>query len=1295
MTTLLCVLLFLAELTSADSMAFAAPEKALSAQQPDEMGQGQSERVESEEAEILEEESGANSEERGMSEEIDSSEETDSKTPGTQENAAQEESTGETEAGEAMPEVQEGNTEETETQEGNTEETGTQESEIEKTETQEPVAEEIEESATQPADEATEGMAEDGADGMQIEAAQSIPLASDDIAGGVSQNITWVIDANGKLTVTGSGNSSRVWPWSDYKTSIRSAEIHWTGATYAGGMFNGCSNLTSLDVSDFDTQNITDMSGMFIDCSNLVNLDLGNFDTQNVTNMSNMFYGCSSLVNLNLSNFATQNVTNMAHMFAHCISLHNIDLSSFNTQNVTNMSQMFMDCISLGNIDLSGFDTQNVTDMSYMFGCSGVHSDPSSLRKIDLSSFDTQNVTDMSGMFWHCDSLEHLNVSSFDTRNVMDMSSMFGCCGNLDNLDLSNFNTQSVTDMSYMFAGCSNLTSLTLSSFNTQNVTNMHRMFLSCFSLGNIDLSSFDTQNVIDMSYMFGYCSSLTSLNLSSFDTRNAAAGTAFDGCYGLNTLWTPKAGQCSLPPTATDREVWQLSDGTIVQQDFTDLTHSIQVRKYRLSAQEPDEGSADDQLQYVRNLTQASLRNADAESKAAIQNAIYNLLFKAEYRPLRSEILGDTMTYTGTRDAVARWPIQNKDYGTQVFYGCSVTDARLGTVTYNTASAGCMSYACFATAYVYGTSGTSRTAITPTGDSVRDFIRSYADPGEQLRYDMPHSIVFLGEKSDGDGFYYINYDGGDDAAGHVYHDLYVASYARYADFAAKLAGYGSRLSIFDANYGSYYSQTAASAADVRSGRGAARIVTRLACPIEATVERNGEILDSRTPGAASFGTVAREGEEILFTLDYAPDYRLTVLGTGEGGMTLTLEYYDAAETLLDRRKFVDMPIRTETEIMSGGFDPQAAFVLYRSEGGTVMDAWGAGIGETVYGEDAIFRGDNQSGADHTRFITFDANGGTIGGESSAVLATDDHAMLTALPTAVRDGYTFKGWYTSPVHGVKVDETRIYMEDTTLYAQWEKAEDDNPGGNDAPGEDTEGEVPKEDIPEGGIPEGLWIAAIGDRIYTGRQVKPEVHVYDGRKRLKEGRDYTVGYRNHTKAADGSAAKAPTVTVKGKGNYSGTETATFTILPVSLTDSSVTAQDLIVAYNGKVQKKAVSVLFNGKKLSANKDYTVSYPALAEGVAGAYREAGTYEILLTAKAGGNFTGTRTVKLDITKATLLSKATVKKIPDQNYSGSAVMPKPTVTWKGNVLTENTDYTIAYENNTEVGTAAMILKGSG
>ena len=56
-------------------------------------------------------------------------------------------------------------------------------------------------------------------------------------------------------------------------------------------MFNKCSSLTSLNLFNFNTNNVTNMYGMFSQCSSLTSLNLSNFNTNNVTNMEGMFSG--------------------------------------------------------------------------------------------------------------------------------------------------------------------------------------------------------------------------------------------------------------------------------------------------------------------------------------------------------------------------------------------------------------------------------------------------------------------------------------------------------------------------------------------------------------------------------------------------------------------------------------------------------------------------------------------------------------------------------------------------------------------------------------------------------------------------------------------------------------------------------------------------------------------------------------------------------------------------------------------------------------------------------------------
>lgn len=60
-------------------------------------------------------------------------------------------------------------------------------------------------------------------------------------------------------------------------------------------MFFNCNKLTTLDVSNFNTQKVTNMGSMFAYCSSLTSLDVSNFDTQTATTMEDMFQNCSEL----------------------------------------------------------------------------------------------------------------------------------------------------------------------------------------------------------------------------------------------------------------------------------------------------------------------------------------------------------------------------------------------------------------------------------------------------------------------------------------------------------------------------------------------------------------------------------------------------------------------------------------------------------------------------------------------------------------------------------------------------------------------------------------------------------------------------------------------------------------------------------------------------------------------------------------------------------------------------------------------------------------------------------------
>ena len=343
------------------------------------------------------------------------------------------------------------------------------------------------------------------------------------------------------------------------------------------GMFSSCYNLTSLDLSNFNTSSVTNMRSMFESCSNLVSLDVSNVNTSNVTVMDWMFNRCSSIVSIDLSSFNTSNVTKMRHMFSSCTSLTSLDLSSFDTSKVTDMGDMFTSCYKLASLDLSSFDTSKVDDMSWMFG------NCSSLTFLDISNFDTSKVTNMDHMFYNCDSLVAIK-GIIDMKSCKNCYDMFKWCTKLKNVKIKNppadfenksglsksqytivdneadsckkgskYPIQKIAfiatgsapwygmiwaDESHVIDVIEFLSSQAIVTIDDE-ITNMEHMFYHCSGLTSLDLFSyFNTSKITNMCGMFNSCFNLTALDLSGFNTSKVTnMSFMFFNCHGLTSL--------------------------------------------------------------------------------------------------------------------------------------------------------------------------------------------------------------------------------------------------------------------------------------------------------------------------------------------------------------------------------------------------------------------------------------------------------------------------------------------------------------------------------------------------------------------------------------------------------------------------------------------------------------------------------------------------------------------------------------------------------------------------------------
>ena len=329
----------------------------------------------------------------------------------------------------------------------------------------------------------------------------------------------------------------------------------------SGNQFHNLNYLTSVTTSSSPTiLTGTTVTNMFNSCIQLTTLDLSNWDTSGITDMSLLFYNCQTIASINVSNWNTSNVTTMNDMFFTCPVLETINgLSGWNVANVTNMSNMFTQCYLLSSLDdVSGWNVSNVTNMSGMFSVL------SAITSLDLSTWNVSKVTNMSAMFNGSSGLTSIgNVSGWNVSNVTNLSDMFSTSG-ITSLNVSNWNVSNCIIMLGLFHGCSGLTSLDLSNWNVTNALYMNNMFSECanlISIGNVR----DNWNVTNV---------VANNDYSDFATFSQLTGNSIPNWANPPTSPppSPPTGNVCFPagtPVTTDQ-------GIVPIQDIIPTVHTI-----------------------------------------------------------------------------------------------------------------------------------------------------------------------------------------------------------------------------------------------------------------------------------------------------------------------------------------------------------------------------------------------------------------------------------------------------------------------------------------------------------------------------------------------------------------------------------------------------------------------------------------------------------------------------------------------------------------------------------------------
>lgn len=158
----------------------------------------------------------------------------------------------------------------------------------------------------------------------------------------------------------------------------------------------------SFDLSKFDISQCTSIDRLFAETEIVGPLDLTHFDLSNITSLNSLFYLCN-VSSVNVSNWDTSHITDMGGIFQNTTSLKTVDLSSWDTSKATNMGAMFEES-EIENVDVSKFNTSNVTNMSEMF--TWAHK----LKNIDISNFDMSKVDGGTEMFERDEALESITL---------------------------------------------------------------------------------------------------------------------------------------------------------------------------------------------------------------------------------------------------------------------------------------------------------------------------------------------------------------------------------------------------------------------------------------------------------------------------------------------------------------------------------------------------------------------------------------------------------------------------------------------------------------------------------------------------------------------------------------------------------------------------------------------------------------------------------------------------------------------------------------------------------------------
>ena len=824
-------------------------------------------------------------------------------------------------------------------------------------------------------------------------------------------------------------------------------------------------------------------------------------------------------------------------------------------------------------------------------------------------------------------------VEFYSNDGTLDQYWSYSFSGEIKSIKVASGRVYLPPDSSYIFATTGSLTSLDLSGFDTSYVVRMDYMFYGCSSLTSLDLSSFDTSNVTNMDFMFCGCSRLESLDLGLFYTPNVASmDYMFDSCDSLKYL---------------DLSTFDTSK-------VTDMTHMF----FGCSS--------------LTTLDLSSFDTTNVESMSGMFNSCVNMT-SLDLSSFDTRYVTDMCGMFASCSSLAFLDLGSFDTRhvtdmSGMFSNCaSLPTLDLGNIsTLNVTNMDSLFYACssltsldlsgFNTSRVENTEHMFQGCSNLTSLNLSSFNTLNVTSMTSMFYDC-RSLASLDLSS---------FDTSNITS--MENTFYGCSSLTSLDLSGFDTSYVVRM---DHMFNGCSSLTSLDLSSFDTSNVESMVAMFYGCSGLMSLDlssfdmSNMPLIGGMFYGCSNLQKLKTpknnvENPELPNVMYDSDGKEYTQLPTTTKSITLTssIGMKDISNASVECISF--------SYIYSGA--PCTPELTVKVDGLTLK-------------KDTDYTVEYVNNINHGTATIIIRGMGTYTGYRTETFVINPKDISNASVGGVGLAYGYSGKAYTPELTVKVDGLTL-KKDTDYMVEY--VNNVNVGtatiiirgiGNYTGYRMENFKIVENDISEAYVEgvEGLFF------VYSGMPCTPALTVKVDGVTLKKDQDYTVEYVNNVNV--GTA----TITITGIGNYAGYRTETFEIKPKAISNASVGGVSPFFVYSGMPCTPALIVKVDGVTLKKDTDYTVKYVN--------NKNIGTANIII--QGIGNYTGYRIETFEIEPKDI-SNASVGGISlSYGYSGKAYTPALTVKVDGVTLKKDTDYTVKYVNNKNIGTANIIIQGIG